>query len=83
MVNGVHAAGDLAGEADRLVARLAAGATTAIGLSKRLLNGSLDSDRQAAFLAEAMAQEINGKTDDVKEGVAAFMEKRPVNFRGH
>lgn len=82
MVNRVCAAEDLHADAAALVARLAAGATTAIGLSKRLLNASLDGDRHAAFLAEAMAQEINGKTDDVKEGVAAFMEKRSVNFRG-
>ncbi len=83
MVNYVVGPDQLAVEADKLAARLADGATTAIGLSKRLLNGSLDNDRQAAFLAEAMAQEINGKTEDVKEGVAAFMEKRPVHFRGY
>lgn len=83
MVNRVCAGVDLEREAGALTARLAAGATTAIGLSKRLLNGSLDADRQAAFLAEAMAQEINGKTEDVKEGVAAFMAKRPVEFRGY
>lgn len=83
MVNRVCAAEELAGAADELVGRLAAGATTAIGLSKRLLNASLDGDRQAAFLAEAMAQEINGKTEDVREGVAAFVEKRSVNFRGY
>jgi 2-(1,2-epoxy-1,2-dihydrophenyl)acetyl-CoA isomerase len=83
MVNRVCAADYLEGEADTLARRLADGATTAIGLSKRLLNASLDSDRASAFLAEAMAQEINGKTDDVKEGVAAFVEKRAVNFRGY
>lgn len=83
MVNRVCAVEDLGAEADALVTRLAAGATSAIGLSKRLLNASLDGDRQAAFLAEAMAQEINGKTDDAKEGIAAFVEKRPVNFRGY
>lgn len=83
MVNRVCAATELDAEANGLVRRLAEGATTAIGLSKRLLNASLDSDRPGAFLAEAMAQEINGKTDDVKEGVAAFVEKRAVNFRGY
>lgn len=83
MVNRVCAAADLETEASALARRLADGATTAIGLSKRLLNASLDSDRAGAFLAEAMAQEINGKTEDVREGVAAFVEKRPVNFRGY
>lgn len=83
LVNRVCAAADLEAEANALARRLAEGATTSIGLSKRLLNASLDSDRASAFLAEAMAQEINGKTEDVREGVAAFVEKRPVNFRGY
>lgn len=83
MVNRVCAAADLEREANTLVHRLAEAATTAIGLSKRLLNASLDSDRQGAFLAEAMAQEINGKTEDAKEGVAAFVEKRDARFRGY
>ena len=74
--------GDFAGEVDALAARLAASATVAISLTKRLLNGSLDQDRNAAFLAEAMAQEIIGTTEDVKEGVASFLEKRPSNFKG-
>ena len=38
--------------------------------------------RNAAFLAEAMAQEIIGTTEDVKEGVASFLEKRPSSFKG-
>ena len=74
---------EFAGEVDKLAARLANGATMAISLSKRLLNGSLDQDRNAAFLAEAMAQEIVGKTDDSTEGVMSFLEKRPSNFKGH
>ncbi|MBA3055417.1 MAG: enoyl-CoA hydratase [Sphingomonadales bacterium] len=83
VVNRVCAADQLEATAAELVGRLAAAATTAIGLSKKLLNASLDADRNSAFLAEAMSQEIVGRTDDIKEGVAAFMDKRPVNFRGY
>jgi 2-(1,2-epoxy-1,2-dihydrophenyl)acetyl-CoA isomerase len=83
LVNIVASEADFAGEVDKLAARLAAGATMAISLSKRLLNGSLDQDRNAAFLAEAMAQEIVGKTDDSTEGVMSFLEKRPSSFKGH
>ena len=82
LVNIVASEGDFAGEIDKLAARLAASATVAISLTKRLLNGSLDQDRNAAFLAEAMAQEIIGTTEDVKEGVASFLEKRPSSFKG-
>lgn len=83
MVNRVCVAADLEREAEALARRLADGATTAIGLSKKMLNASLDGDRADAFLIEAMGQEINAKTEDVKEGVGAFLEKRPVSFRGH
>jgi 2-(1,2-epoxy-1,2-dihydrophenyl)acetyl-CoA isomerase len=82
LVNVVASEADFAGEVDKLAARLAASATVAISLTKRLLNGSLDQDRNTAFLAEAMAQEIVGTTTDVKEGVASFLEKRPSQFKG-
>jgi 2-(1,2-epoxy-1,2-dihydrophenyl)acetyl-CoA isomerase len=83
LVNIVASEAEFAGEVDKLAARLAAGATMAISLSKRLLNGSLDQDRNAAFLAEAMAQEIVGATLDSTEGVMSFLEKRPSSFKGH
>jgi len=51
-------------------------------LAKKLLNSSLDTDRGAAFLAEALAQEVNSRTEDSKEGVRSFLEKRPSNFQG-
>jgi 2-(1,2-epoxy-1,2-dihydrophenyl)acetyl-CoA isomerase len=83
MVNRVCPADRLGEVTDELVGRLCNSATTAIGLSKRLLNASLDTDRNGAFLAEAMAQEIVSRTEDIKEGVQAFVEKRPVKFRGY
>jgi 2-(1,2-epoxy-1,2-dihydrophenyl)acetyl-CoA isomerase len=83
LVNIIASEADFADEVDKLAARLASSATMAISLSKRLLNGSLDQDRNTAFLAEAMAQEIVGKTDDSTEGVMSFLEKRPSSFKGH
>ena len=83
IVNRVCPADQLEDTAAELVGRLANAATTAISLSKRLLNASLDGDRNGAFLAEAMSQEIVGRTEDIKEGVQAFMEKRAVKFRGY
>jgi 2-(1,2-epoxy-1,2-dihydrophenyl)acetyl-CoA isomerase len=82
MVNRVVPAAELGPAADEFARRLAAGPTTAISLTKRLLNASPDGDRAAAFLAEAMAQEIQSTADDSTEGVRSFMERRPPEFRG-
>ncbi|GAA2576703.1 enoyl-CoA hydratase family protein [Dactylosporangium fulvum] len=68
--------------ADALATRLAAGPTVAIGLAKRLLNQSLDSDRVAAFDREEMAVAMNVWTEDSAEGLRSFAEKRDPVFRG-
>jgi 2-(1,2-epoxy-1,2-dihydrophenyl)acetyl-CoA isomerase len=82
MVNRVVPAAELGEAADEFARRLAAAPTTAISLTKRLLNASPDGDRAAAFLAEAMAQEIQSTAEDSREGVRSFMERRPPEFRG-
>ncbi|BBZ70501.1 enoyl-CoA hydratase/isomerase family protein [Mycobacterium paraseoulense] len=62
--------------------RCATGPTSAIALTKRLLNDSPDCDRAGAFAAEAMAQEIQSHAHDSTEGVRAFVERRPTQFTG-
>jgi 2-(1,2-epoxy-1,2-dihydrophenyl)acetyl-CoA isomerase len=62
--------------------RLAVGPTRALGLTKWLVNRSLDSDRAAAFEEEAVAQELNMATHDANEGVRAFAERRDPEYRG-
>ena len=62
--------------------RLATGPTVAIGLAKRLLNRSLESDRITAFAEEAAAQELAMTSVDAQEGVASFVERRPTEFKG-
>ncbi|MEU3887905.1 enoyl-CoA hydratase-related protein [Streptomyces sp. NPDC029041] len=62
--------------------RLAAGPTRALALTKQLVNASLDTDRTAAFAAEAAAQEINMTTADAQEGVRSFVERRGAQFGG-
>jgi 2-(1,2-epoxy-1,2-dihydrophenyl)acetyl-CoA isomerase len=65
-----------------LAERLAQGPTFAIGMSKRLLNRSLESDLDTAFSEEAFAQSMVSQSQDIKEGMRAFMEKRPPQFKG-
>lgn len=62
--------------------RLATAPTSAIAFTKRLLNDSPDTDRSGAFVAEAMAQEIQSYSHDSTEGVRAFTEKRATEFSG-
>lgn len=65
-----------------LATRLAQGPTKAIGVAKWLANRSLDVDRATAFQDEALAQELVTGTEDAREGIRSFVERRPPAFRG-
>ncbi len=81
----VHAAVDddaLDAEAEALVARLAAGPTVTLGLTKRLLLDAATASLADQLHAEAMALELSSRSEDFREGLAAFKEKRPPEFRG-
>ncbi|MFD9401593.1 enoyl-CoA hydratase/isomerase family protein [Streptomyces sp. NPDC060011] len=82
LVNRVVPAEELEKTARAWAERLAAGPTRALALTKQLVNASLDTDRAAAFAAEAAAQEINMTTTDAHEGVASFVERRTPHYEG-
>lgn len=82
LVNRVVPDGELEKTARDWAERLATGPTRALALTKQLVNASLDSDRTTAFAAEAAAQEINMTTEDAREGVASFVERRSAEYRG-
>ncbi|WP_062645395.1 enoyl-CoA hydratase/isomerase family protein [Streptomyces maremycinicus] len=82
LVNRVVPDDELDRTAREWAARLAAGPTRALALTKHLVNTSLDGDRATAFAAEAAAQEINMTTEDARDGVASFVERREPRFRG-
>lgn len=62
--------------------RLAAGPTRAYAFTKRMVNASLDTDLDGAFATEATLVEVNLHTDDMREGMAAFAERREPEFTG-
>jgi len=62
--------------------RLARGPTKAIGFAKWLTNRALDSDRHGSFWDEAYAQELVNHTEDAREGLVSFVERRPPEFKG-
>jgi 2-(1,2-epoxy-1,2-dihydrophenyl)acetyl-CoA isomerase len=82
IANDVVPADDLTKVAGDLATRLAQGPTRAIAMTKWLLNRSFESDRQTAFDEEALAQELVNNTEDAREGMMSFVERRDAEFRG-
>jgi 2-(1,2-epoxy-1,2-dihydrophenyl)acetyl-CoA isomerase len=82
LVNKVVPAAELEAETKKWAAKLAAGPTFAIGLSKRLLNRSLQSDMDTCFAEEAFTQALTANSEDMREGIRSFMEKRSPAFKG-
>ena len=82
LVNRVVPAAALDTESDELAAKFLTLPTRAIALTKRLTNRSFESSREQAFDDEALFQELVTGTDDCKEGLAAFAERRTPQFRG-
>ncbi len=62
--------------------RLASGPPLALRLNKKLLSNAFTVGLAEALDAEAAAQSVNLASEDVREGFAAFLQKRPPSFRG-
>lgn len=80
-VNKVVPSARLEAETRSIAEKLAAGPMGA-GVAKRAMNRAIAVDFDAALAHEAELQEIAAASEDFKEGVAAFTEKRPARFRG-
>lgn len=72
---------DLMGEARIVAERLAAGATHALGLVKRALAASQSNGLNAQLDLERDLQREAGAGDEFVEGVRAFLDRRPPDFR--
>jgi 2-(1,2-epoxy-1,2-dihydrophenyl)acetyl-CoA isomerase len=82
IVNRVVAADELEATTRAWAQRLASGPTKAIGWSKKLLHDASELGRTALLEEEATFVELNTGTADGQEGVAAFRESRPTEFKG-
>jgi 2-(1,2-epoxy-1,2-dihydrophenyl)acetyl-CoA isomerase len=82
LVNKVFPPEQLESETYSFAKKLAQAPTKTIGLIKRTLNKSINSTLDELLGYEAMIQEIASGTEDYKEGVQAFLEKRPAQFQG-
>ena len=72
----------LMSEALVVARKLAAGPTRSLGLSKRLLNHSFESDLPTSLELEAHFQALATSSPDLVEGMIAFREKRDAKFTG-
>ncbi len=73
----------LAAEADALAAKFAAAPTKGLAATKKLMRESATRSLSEQLDVERDAQRMLGRTNDYKEGVGAFMEKRQPKFTGN
>ena len=72
----------LMGEALRLAQELANGPTIALGFIRRLYWESPENSYEQQLDLECRMQRLAGASEDFREGVTAFLEKRPAKFIG-
>ena len=82
MVNRVVNPEDLDDETTKVAEYYAKAPTKAVAMMKQMLNKSFHSDLNEMLQYEAYCQEIAGNTEDYKEGVQSFVDKRKPQFKG-
>lgn len=82
LVQSIHAAEDLGGAARALADELAAKAPLAVaGILKAVVSGG-ELSLQEGLALEMDAVVTTASSNDSREGISAFLEKRPPRFRG-
>ncbi len=82
LVSEVVESDGLTGRAAGLAAELASLPTRGIAMTKRLLDHAVGATLEEQLEREAQLQTAATQTADFREGAAAFLEKRPPNFKG-
>ncbi|QQS27626.1 MAG: enoyl-CoA hydratase/isomerase family protein [Sphingobacteriales bacterium] len=83
MVNKVVPHEELDIAVDEVSAYFAKAPAKAVAYIKKMLNQSLQSDLSTMLQQEAYYQQLAGFSSDYKEGISAFVEKRPPVFTGN
>ncbi len=82
LVNRVVEPDDLMSTAMDLARKYASGPTKAYGYIKKMLDRAEHTSLASNLEYEVYMQEAAGRTEDYREGVASFVEKRPAEFKG-
>jgi 2-(1,2-epoxy-1,2-dihydrophenyl)acetyl-CoA isomerase len=82
MIHRAVPAGEVDAAAAELVGTLAGSATVALGLSKWLLHTGATSALDDHLRNEAFAMELSSRSEDFREGLEAFREKRSPEYGG-
>jgi 2-(1,2-epoxy-1,2-dihydrophenyl)acetyl-CoA isomerase len=82
LINRVYDDDELMPRAMELCRELAHGPTEALRLIRKAYWESMDNTYEQQLGLEAVFQKQAGQTGDFMEGVAAFLEKRPADFKG-
>ena len=69
-------------EVSQIAEKLATMPTKGFGLYKQAINQTFENDLDQQLTLEASLQSEAGKTNDYKEGINAFLEKRDPEFKG-
>lgn len=82
LVHSAVADDELEAATEAIVAGLAKGPTVALGLTKWLLHAGASAGLEDHLRNEAFALELSSRAEDFREGLSAFKEKRPPDFKG-
>lgn len=82
LVNKVVPVDALMAEVAKMAAKIAAKPAMALKVTKMLINTGSNVDLESALRLESQAFALLFSTEDEKEGVGAFLEKRPPAFKG-